>query len=145
MDWIQLIGDLNFTRAEKQKAFETVKKLVQWSELARAEGFLALADIAEAEEDIFLKHGLLFFVLYGAEQEEWERYAAAWILSDQEKGERLFEMIIITEGLSLILEHKPPQGVLIHLGAWFGSDLAAEVERELKTMEARQYRKSQER
>lgn len=134
MDWIQLIGDLNFTRAEKQKAFETVKKLVQWSELARAEGFLALADIAEAEEDIFLKHGLLFFVLYGAEQEEWERYAAAWILSDQEKGERLFEMIIITEGLSLILEHKPPQGVLIHLGAWFGSDLAAEVERELKTM-----------
>lgn len=144
MDWFQLMGDFHCTKADKQKAFKLVEKLVKWAQLTRANGLLSMEEIAEAEEDIFLKHGMRF-ILTGSTQEEWARYATAWILADQAKGERLLEMAIITEGLSLLLAQTRPQDVLIRLGAWFGSDLAAEVEQTLKTMEARKYREWRER
>ncbi|AKH20182.1 flagellar motor protein [Sedimenticola thiotaurini] len=46
----------------KQRLDKTIKKLVDWSNVARKEGLLGLEDIAEKEPDLFIRKGMQLLV-----------------------------------------------------------------------------------
>lgn len=144
LNWELLWNHLDCTTEEKWIAFDTIKKMVCLVELARAEGLLALEGTAGSEQDFFLKHCLLFMI-DGGNPEELEAYASAWMLADHAKGGRLLQMVVITEGLTLLMREQIPQMVLRRLGAWLGSDFAAAVDAEWNAMELRQRKEARRR
>ncbi|PLX59891.1 flagellar motor protein [Sedimenticola selenatireducens] len=52
----------NVFRPPRQKLNPTIKKLVDWSNIARKEGLLGLEEIAEKEPDLFIRKGMQLLV-----------------------------------------------------------------------------------
>ena len=111
----------NFSKEDKEKCKITIVKIVDLANLARRDGILALEMVAEKENDILLKTGLMTIV-DGTGPELVREILENLIWSGNYSGHILLNKLILIEGVLAIQLGHNPRLISLKLGAMLGED-----------------------
>lgn len=92
------------TDEEKEACLETVRKLARLCRFFRRNGLLAAGDLAEREEDPFLRVCLLELG-EAPDPEDLERMFCAYLAAGDYRGGAFLNAVLVAKGLLLILTH----------------------------------------
>ena len=113
-----------FTEADREACLSLIDRMVEMSEIARKDGFLALIDAVETEEDDFLREAILF-VADGYDIDELKRALQYMIIAEGVSGAALLGRFLVAEGVLLIHQAERAKNVLLRLCSMLGAKYVA--------------------
>lgn len=128
---VPLVGNCVCTEQEKESVWQTVLKLVELVHSTRREGLLYLEDMADTEDDIFLRSCLRYIVEANPTPRRLHEYVSIWFATADVCAARRLEMAVIADGLEQVIMQRTPNATMRRLGAWLGEGFAGKVEVQL--------------
>ena len=122
------VGRYVCTGDEKERIWETVRKLLELGLAVRGKGLLYLEEAADREADVFFRSCLRYIAETAPTPEELREYVSIWLRISDLSNFRRLEMMVLADGLEQILKQRTPTAVLRRLGAWLGADDAGRIE-----------------
>jgi hypothetical protein len=118
------ISSVQFSESEKEECIPLVQKIIDFSRLSLREGFLALEDKLENEQDIFLKNAMKL-VVDGCDTRVIRKVLKVIIQAEKLAGSPLLGKLIVAQGIDFMLDGEPTSDVASKLFTLldYGGDL----------------------
>ena len=123
-----LVGNCVYTEQEKETVWQTVLKLVELLRITHREGLLCLEDVANTEDDRFLRSCLRYITEANPTPRKLHEYVSIWFVTADVSAVRRLEMAVIADGLEQVIMQRTPNAAMRRLGAWLGAEFADRVE-----------------
>ncbi len=123
---LMLKMNVRFTPEDRAACEPSIDRILQYAEIARAQGLLAVEDVLEREPDFFLKESLAAIV-DGADPELVRKLMSYMIRASDAAGAELLNMFLCAEGVLLTQDGIHPRYIQTILGAMLGGDYLARV------------------
>ena len=128
------------TEQEKETVWQSILRLIDLIQTIRREGLLYLDDMADHEDDVFLRSCMRYITEAVPSTVELREYVSIWLATSNVSALRRLEMEIIGDGLEQMLLQATPSAALRRLGAWLGAEFTDRIEVALAAMKQVQYK-----
>ena len=122
---IWLSDRLKFGSEDKRDCFETAKKMVHITAIARKDGLTAAAEEVKEMHDIFLEIAVKLAV-DGFSSQRIKTVMQNYIIAGNYRGGALLKRILVTETIMLIVHGYSPKQICEELASFFGEDFYKE-------------------
>ena len=123
---LMLKMNARFTPEDRKACEPSIDRVLQYAEIARTHGLLAVEDVLAREPDFFLRMSLEAIV-DGADPDFVRKQMSYMILSSDATGAELLNMFVNAEGVQLIQDGMHPRYIQTMLGAMIGGGYLARV------------------